>query len=156
DVLLDSVDERLERVRSLDAEVASAVRVAVEIRDGVRDERVRMRFGPFGRAEQSGLLTVPRRVDDRGLRAPALLVQRAYRRIRLELGHLTGDRVRRAIHPGVVVVAANDPLVGFGAAGEPRNDVIQRLEPEIELDLEMDARGTRPEAIGDRKPAAPG
>src|SRR4029453_7966016 len=110
------------------AEVAAAVAVAVEVRNRMRDERVGVRLGPLGGPEQTGLLAVPGRVDDGALRTPALLVQLTQRAGLLELGHLTRDRVFGAVYPRVVVVAANDPLVGLGGAGEPSDDVVHPLE----------------------------
>ena len=76
-VLLDAIDEVLERVRAFDLEVAATVRVAVEIGDRVLAQVRGVRFGPLGRAEETGLFTVPGRIDDRALRPPALLVQLA-------------------------------------------------------------------------------
>ena len=83
--------------------------------------------------------------------SPALLVERAERARFLQLGDQPGDRILGAVDPCVVVVAANDPLVGLGRAGELRDHVVERLEPPVGLHVEMDACGPGAESIGDRQ-----
>ena len=114
-----AVDELLERVRAARAEKAAAVAVAVDVHDRVLAAAPSACcLGPFGGSEQPRLLAVPGGVDDRPLRPPALLQQLAERARLFELGAMPLTGSLRAVHPGVVMVAANDPLVGIRRARE--------------------------------------
>ena len=124
DVVRHAADELFERVRSLHAEITAAVRVGVEVRHRVRRQLSLVRLHPFRGAEQARLLAVPGGVDDRALRSPALGVQRTHRARLFQLGHEPGDRILGTIDPGVVVVATNDPLVGFAGSGESGNHIV--------------------------------
>ena len=102
----------LEVVAAAHFQKAPAVAVGVYIEDRPLLQFARVRFDPFGRAQEDGLLAVPARVDDRALGLPALLDQSADR---FGLGKhcdLTRHRIAGAEHPAVVVIAAHDPLVG--------------------------------------------
>src|SRR2546422_5456872 len=48
----------------------------------------------------------------------------------LEQRHLARDRVFGAVHPGIVVVAADHPLVRRRGARNARDHVVQRLRSE--------------------------
>src|SRR5204863_8573504 len=110
--------------RAGQAEVSQPVGIAVEIGDRLVRQLVGVRLDPFSRAEQGGLFAVPGGVDDRAARLPPLLQQRAVGTGLLEQRHLTGDRVLRAVHPRVVMVAADDPLVRAGRARDARDYVV--------------------------------
>ena len=126
DVPRDLVHEPLERVRAARAEEPAAVAVRVQIGDRLFRKLVRVRLDPLRRADETRLLAVPRRVHDRALRPPAGLRERA-ERLRLgQLGHEAADRVLRAVHPRVVVVAAQNPLVRKLRALQHREDVAHR------------------------------
>src|SRR5689334_4793716 len=114
-------------MRPLHAEVAAIVSVAVEIRYRVLVQLRRMRLDPFRRAEQSRLLPIPRRIDDRALRPPPLLPELAERASFFQFGDETRDRILRAVDPGVVVIAANHPLIGLARAGELGDHIVERL-----------------------------
>ena len=139
----------------LHAEEAAAVAVGVDVGDRVLPQLLRVRLGPLGRAEQHRLLAVPRAVDDRALRAPALLAQLAERPRLLEQRHEAGDRVLGAVHPRVVVVAAHDPLVRELRAGDARDHVVHGLDVPVERDLQVHLRRARPDVVRDRQRAAP-
>ena len=124
DIAGHPVDELLQRVRAAHLEEAAAVAVGVEVGDRVLAQLGGVRFHPLGRAEQHRLLGVPGRVDDGAPRPPALLEQLAQRAGLLEQGDLAGDRVLGAVHPGVVVVAADDPLLLRRGARDARDDVV--------------------------------
>src|SRR2546423_1806516 len=134
DVHCDAVHELLERVRSFDTQVSAAVGVAVEIGDGVCLQLVGVRFHPLGRSEQPRLLSVPPGVDDGTLRAPTLLVESAGSTCFLQLRDESGNRILRAVHPSVVVVSANHPLVRFGGAWKPGDDIVERFQAPVRFD----------------------
>ena len=79
--------------------------------DAIAAELVGMRFRPFGGAEQSGLLSVPKAENDGALRLPTLLQESAETARLFHQRTRAGERIFGAIDPGVVVVAADDPLV---------------------------------------------
>src|SRR3981081_2929179 len=97
-------------MRSLDIQVSSAVAVAIDIGDGMCLELVGVRFNPLRGAEQSRLLAIPCGVDDRPLRPPSLLVQRAQRAGLLELCAKPRNWILGSIYPGTVGVPANARL----------------------------------------------
>ena len=137
-------------------EKAAAVAVGVDVDDPLLLELRGVGLDPFGGAEQHRLLAVPAGIDQRALRPPAGFRQRADG---LRLGHhgdVPAQRIGRAEHPAVMVVAAHDPLVGIGAALHHRDDVVDRLERPLGFDRQMDARGVAAaDVIGDRQRPAP-
>ena len=95
------------------AEEAAAVAVGVDVDERLALELIGVRLGPFGRAQEARLLTVPAGVDDGPRRPPALAVELSQR---LGLAHqrdLPGERVGGAEHPAVMVIAADDPFIGL-------------------------------------------
>ena len=44
----------------------------------------------------------------------------------VELGDQAAERIVGAVHPGVVVIAADHPLVGPLGAGQPGDHVVER------------------------------
>ena len=136
-------------------EIAAAVAVGVDVRDGVCAQFVGVLFGPFGRAEQARLFAVPRAIDDGALRLPALLEQFAERARFFEHGDHAGDRIFGAIHPGVVVIAADDPLVGKRRARNFRDHVVDGLDVPVGFHFQVNLRGAGADAIGDAEAAAP-
>ena len=155
DVLLHVADETLERVRSAHAEKAAAVSIRVEVEHRLLRELLRVRLHPFGGAEQRRLLAVPRGVDERALRLPSLLHELAHRARFLELRDEAGERVFRAVHPAVVMVAAHDPLIGILRTRNLRDHIVDRFETPVERELQVHARRTGAEAISDRQRTAP-
>src|SRR4029079_16865514 len=108
------------------AQEAAAVIVGVDVEQSLALELCGMLLGPFGRPQEPRLLAVPARVDDRPRGPPARAVERAKR---LGLAHqrdLTGRRVGGAEPPSIVMVAADDPLVGILRAAKHRDDVVDR------------------------------
>ena len=91
-------------------EKAASAAVGVDVRDGVLLQIVAVRLDPFGRAEQRGLFAVPGGVDDRALRRPSLLAQFAERARFFEHRRHAADRIVRAVHPRVVMIAADHPF----------------------------------------------
>src|SRR3989441_10986335 len=100
-------------------------------------------------------LAVPGGVDDGAPRPPALLQELAVGAGLFEQRHLARDRVFGAVHPGIVVVAADHPLVRRGRARDARDDVVQRLETPIGFDAQVHLRRPGADVVGDREAAAP-
>src|SRR5437667_6258775 len=73
----------------------------------------------------------------------------------LEHGYLTAQRIARAVDPGIVMIAAHDPLIGAIASRQTRDDVARRNHLPIKFELHVNAPGTGTEVIGDRKSATP-
>ena len=118
DIARRLVDEMLKLMAAGGEEEAAAVGVGVDIEERLLLQLGGVGLGPFGRAQEARLLAVPARVDDGPRRPPARAVERAQR---LGLAHqrdLAGQRVGRAEHPAVMVVAADDPLVGIGRSAQ--------------------------------------
>src|ERR1019366_4901310 len=92
---------------------------------------------PLGRAEQARFLTFPGRIDDRPPRTPSLLHQCTQRARLLPLGDQAGDRIVGAVHPCVMVIATDDPLIAFTAPRQYGDHVVEWLERPIALDPEM-------------------
>ena len=149
------VDELLEGVRARQGEVAPAVGIAVQVGDRLVRELVGVGLDPLGRAEQRGLLAVPGGVDDRAARLPTLLQELAIGARLLEQRRLARDRVLGAVHPGVVVVAPDDPLVRGARARNAGDHVVQRLEAPVGLDPQMHLRRPGANVVRDPESAAP-
>ena len=98
-----------------------------------------MLLGPFGRSEETFLFAVPGGVDDGAPRTPATSGQLADGARFLEHGDLPADGVRSAVDPGVVMIAAHDPLIGAIAARQTGDDVARRHELPIERELHVHA-----------------
>src|SRR5256885_11388274 len=94
-------------------------------------------LGPLGRAQQSGFFSVPRAIDDGALRLPAGLDQLAERPRFFQDGNLSGDGILRAVYPGIVMVAANHPLIGESGARNFPDDVVERLDIPVGLHFEV-------------------
>ncbi len=114
-----------------------------------------MVFGPLRRSEQRGLLTIPEAINDGARWLPALLQQLAERSRFFELRACAGERVLGTIDPGVVMIAANDPLVREFRAGDARDDVIEGFAIPVETDGQVRLRRARPNVIGQGQSAAP-
>src|SRR6202040_2135841 len=107
-----------------------------------------MLLGPLGGAQQARLLAVPAVVNQRAARTPAILQQFADG---FRFGHeryLSGERVRGAEYPSIVVVAANDPSVGFFAAFDLRDHIVDRLLTPIRQYLHVHLGRTRAYVVG--------
>src|SRR5579863_5218707 len=93
--------------------IAAAVAVGIDVHDRVLVEFVGVSFDPFCRTEETWFFTVPRAIDYGALGLPTLFDQFAERARFFDHGGLAGERIFRAIDPSIVVIAANDPLVGI-------------------------------------------
>ena len=122
---------------AFEKKIAAAGGVAVEIHDGFLLEFCDVGLDPFSRTEEAGLFAVPDAVNDGAAGLPALLDQLAEGAGFFEFGGGAGDGIVCAIDPGVVMVAANDPLVRLGAAGDLGDDVVEGLGVPVGEHLEV-------------------
>ena len=148
-------DERFERGGAAGVQESAAVAVRVDVGDRLRRKLVRVRLDPFRRAEEPLLLAVPGAEDDRALRPPSLLKERADGAGLLEHRDEAADRVLGAVDPRVVVVAADHPLVGPHGAGNVRDDVAHGHHVPVERELDVHGRRARADAVRDRQRSAP-
>ena len=102
-----------------------------------------MRFGPFSGTDQSLFFAIPSAEDDRAFRTPAALGQLAHSLSFSENSNHPANRIFGAIHPGVVMIAADHPLIRPLAAAKPRDDIVCGHHFEVELQLEMHGRFAR-------------
>ena len=70
-------------------------------------------------------------------------------------GDHAGDRIFGAVDPRVVMVAAHDPFVGRGRAGNFRDDVVDGLDVPIGFHFEVNFRGAGANAISLAQAAVP-
>src|ERR1700677_2308445 len=98
---------------TLHIQIAALIGIAVDVDGSMLPQLVRMFFDPLGGTEKHGLLAIPGSVDDGALRLPSLFSKFAKGTRLLQQYHLTGDRIIRAIHPRVVMVAAQYPEIGL-------------------------------------------
>ena len=110
---------------------------------------------PLGRADQTLLFGVPRRVDDRPCRPLTCVCERGDGLRFREHCDQSRYRVRRAVVPGIVVIASYDPLVGVLAAFQARNHIIDRDSIPVEREPQAHPRGTRAQVVGNRQCAVP-
>src|SRR5579871_3145655 len=71
------VHKFLQRVRAFHGKKAASIAVRIDVKSGMLLEFVAMILSPLRGAQQHGLFTVPRAIDDRALRLPSLLEQLA-------------------------------------------------------------------------------
>ena len=121
----------------------------------MRAQFVIVLLGPFGRAQQSGLFSVPRAINDGALGLPSGLDQLPEGPRFFHKGNLARDGILRAVHPPVMMVAANHPLIGKRSALNSSDDVVKRLDFPVRFHFEVNFRGSGAEVISDAKAAAP-
>ena len=114
-----------------------------------------MLLGPFRRADQARLLGVPARIDERALRPPAGLGERADGFRLLHQDDIAGKGIVGAEHPAVVVIAAHDPLIRIVLALHDGDDVVDGLLAPVRLDQQVDRRrADAADMVRDRQHAA--
>src|SRR5438477_11083574 len=101
-------------MRAFDSEITAAVTVGIDVGDAVGAQYVIELLGPFGRAQEPRLFAVPRAVNNSALRFPSGLHELAKRTRFFQDGNLAGNGILCAVHPAVVMVAANRPFVWKG------------------------------------------
>ncbi len=147
------LDHRRQRAHGRDAERrARRRRVDVEI-----GHRLGLQLGgellaPLGGSGERHFLAVPAAEDQRAPRPDAVAGEPAERRRQLHHRRRAAGRIDAAEHPGVVVVAEHDPLVGPLAAADAALDDVVGLHVGLHVDLHAQPGGAA-EPVGER--AAP-
>ena len=155
DFASDVIRKLFERVGAFDFEVAAPVAVGVDVGDAVRAQFFIVRFGPLGGAEKPRFLAVPRAINDGALRLPSGLHQLPKRARLFEHRDHPGNRIFCAVHPAIVMVSANHPLVGKSETLNFSNHVVDRLDLPVRFHFQMDLRRARANVVGDSESAAP-
>ncbi len=155
DFLDDLVEEPFKHVTATDVDETAIAAVRVDVGDRMFLEIGGVVLGPLGRADQPRFLGVPSRVDHGPLRAPSFPCQCRYRLGFGKRCHHAGDRIRGAVIPAVMVIAANDPFIGIFAPPQTCDHVVGRHHVPVELRPHAHPRRARSEMIGNRKTAAP-
>ncbi len=109
-----------------------------------------MGFGPLRGPHQARLLAIPAGIHQRASWSPTGLEQGADGARLGELGDHACQRIPRAFDPGVVMVAADDPLIGEVDTFESGNHVVDGLQAPLGLDQQVDFCRPRSEVIGER------
>src|SRR5580704_14895643 len=86
---------------------------------------------------------------------PALLEQLPEPARLFQLRARPGHRIAGAINPGIMVIAANHPLIGKSRAGNRRDHVVERLAVPVKADRKMRHGDARTDLIGKRQAASP-
>ncbi len=145
-----AADESLQILGSAWKEVSSLVAVGIDVSDGVLLQLVQMGFYPFDRTQQTRLFAVPRAIDDGTLRSPALAMQLTQHARFFQQRGLAGDGIVGAVDPGVVMIAANDPLAIVRAV-QGGDHIVDRFHVPVGSDFEVHLGRARPDVIGDGK-----
>ena len=115
----------------------------------------RMCLHPLGRTQQRRLFAIPEAIDNRALRMPALLQQLSQPTRLFQLRAGAGERIAGSVHPGIMVVATNYPLIGKSRTRNRRDHIVERLAVPVEADGKMCHRHARADLISKRQAASP-
>src|SRR5260370_36031053 len=96
------VAEFFKGVRRFYGKISAAIAVRIDIGNAVRAQFVVVLLGPFGRAQQSGLFSVPRTINNGALGLPAGLDQLAESPRFFQDGNLSWDGILRSVYPPAV------------------------------------------------------
>src|SRR5215469_1967454 len=114
-----------------------------------------MRLCPFRGAKQARLFAVPCRKNNGALRLPALLQEFTETASFLQYWRHARDRILRPVHPAIVMIAANHPLVRIGGARDASNHVVRGLVIPVKANRQMDFGQPRTDVIGDGQSTTP-
>src|ERR1051326_3547329 len=104
-------------MRTFNTKVAAAIAVSIDVESGVLLKFIAMVLSPLRGAKQHGLFAVPGAINDRAFRLPSLFEQFAERSGFFQQSDLAGDGIFSAIHPAIVMITADNPLVRRFRAG---------------------------------------
>ena len=151
-VALDLGPELRQGMAAAEPQEAASIAVGVGIQDGLLREFLAVFLRPLGGSHEPLLLGTPGGEHQ----SAAWTFRQLGDRLGLgEHGDEPGDRVAGTVVPGVMVVAAQHPLVGKARALETRDDVHGRHRAPVELHRESYGGRTRADAVGDGQRAAP-
>src|ERR1700691_4076623 len=108
-------------MRSFGAKVSAAVSIGVEVGDRMLLELRGVSFTPLGRSQQTLFLTIPKAVNHGALGLPTLLQQFSESACLFQFRARSGERVFGSVHPGIVMIASNHPLIGIFCSGDMNN-----------------------------------
>ncbi len=151
----DSADEGLQVLGPAGKEKSSLVAVGIDVSDGMRFQFIHVSFNPLHRSKQSGLFSIPRAIDDGALGSPALAMQFAQHARFLQHRGLAGDRIVGAVYPGVVMIAAQHPLLAAVRAAQCADDVVDRFDVPVGSNFEMHLRRPGTDVISDGQRPTP-
>src|SRR5690349_9573388 len=114
-----------------------------------------MELSPLCGAEQHRFLSIPGAVNHGALRFPSLLQKLGKRAGFFEQSDLCRNGILRAVHPCIMVIAANDPSIRLSCARNFGDDVVHRLNVPIRSYLQMYFGWSNPNVIWQWKPAPP-
>src|SRR5262249_35187674 len=103
-------DEGLQILGVARSEEAALVAVGIQVKYGMFLQVPAVSLDPLDRAEQARFFAVPGAIDNGAFWSPALLVKFAEHSCLFKFRRHTGNRIVGAVDPGVMMVAANDPL----------------------------------------------
>ena len=149
------VNKVLQVMRATGVEKAPVIAIGIDVRDGVLLKFVAMGFDPLGRAQQARFFAVPGAEDDGPLRVPSLFMQFAEHASFFQNGHHARDWVLGAVDPGIVVIAADHPLLGRIRSAQGGDHVVDRLQVPVGNDFQMNFRGAGADVISDGQGPSP-
>ena len=150
------IDEMLQSMAAFHIQRAAGVHIRIYVQHRLGLEFRGVGFDPFGRTEQSRLFSVPTRIDQGALRLPSFPDEPPYRLCFGHQRHVSRKWIGGAEHPGIVMIAADDPMIRLFGTADSCDDVVDRLLMPIGKHLEMDFRGPGSEVVSERQGAAPG
>ena len=121
----------------------------------MRLQLVHVIFDPFDRSQQSGFFSIPCAIDDGALGSPSLAMQLAQHARFFEHGGLAGNRIVGAVDPGVMMIAAQYPLLAAIRASQSADNVVDRLDVPVGCDFEMHLRRPGADVVRDGQRPAP-
>ncbi len=155
DFARDILAELFQRVRAFNAEIAAAIAVGIDVRDAVRAQFVVVLLGPFGRAEKAGLFAIPRAINNGAFRFPAGLDELTESPRFFHEGNLARNRILSAVHPPIVMIAADHPFIGKSCALNFSNHIVDGLDVPVRFHFEVNFSGAGADVIRHSKAAAP-
>ncbi len=136
-------------------QVSAAVGIRIDISYGVGAKLVGMRLHPFRRSDQPRFLRIPRAINNRPLGFPSFFGHLPQHPRLFHLRGNSGNGILRSVHPGIVMVPANHPLVRLRSSRNSRDHIVDLLHVPIEFQPQMHLRRPWPQVIGNRQPSAP-
>src|SRR5687768_7492861 len=106
-----------------------------------------MLLRPLRRSNEAVLFRVPACNHDRALRRPATLERRAKTARHLELRGRPRVGIDSPVRPRVAVIAEDDQLLWLTAPFDSRDDVVDRLQAFIHLNVHRHGRGAWADVI---------
>src|SRR5580692_346051 len=123
--------------------------VHIEVGGGIGQFTL-MLLAPFGGSDQTLFFSVPASENDRPLRPPARFQQFAQPVYGLQHRRCAAVRVNRSVHPGVAVIARDNPFVGIFTSAHSPNHIPNSAELVILFEMHLHFYRTGPQVISKR------